>query len=212
MNKWGWYEELYKNKLFCTKVKETYQKRYRPLLIDIKNNRIENYCKRLEKAYMMNYMRWEGILNVEWGEHYKTIEEHSQALRQFVKDRIVFLDAVWINEQPRYRVYAYSTEPKYSRFYTSVIDGNMSEKLPQLDCEGYTFQGWYEKENGKRYEENVKLIGDKVYVAKWEKSENTRGLWHKLKQNLEDKKEIVFALVFSFIGIIICIFCYKKSV
>ena len=170
VNKWGWFEKLYKNPIFYQNIINEYNNNFQKILENKTLELLKQYEKTYSDSYRMNWIRWkdEG-LSIWGGKNHESLSDAIQELKLFIKKRKQFLDSVWVDGKEPCRVYASSSVPVYFRFYTGVENLTTKEKLPLLSCEGYKFEGWYDEDNQVWYSDDLKIKQDMHFIAKWKK-------------------------------------------
>lgn len=103
---YSWWPALYKQADFAGEVRSVYDAQLRPILEVIVGEReeeagsgivsLDTYAKELQASAEMNFARWRVLNNrvraVKTG---ATYEENIEYLRQWIKDRMAFLDTAW---------------------------------------------------------------------------------------------------------------------
>lgn len=86
------YYHLYQDPTFAANVKQLYKEEFRPQLTELFENRVETYTNFIEAAARMNQIRWESTLR-------ETYDESVTRLVSFMKERLDFLDSLWLEGQ-----------------------------------------------------------------------------------------------------------------
>ena len=98
---WGWFEKYNSNAACMDKIKERYLNEVRPVFQDIISRRIDAYQAFIEKSYLMNAQRW-GAPEDWWVNDYPTQEGHSRYLKNYLSERLKYLDHLWLGyEKPQ---------------------------------------------------------------------------------------------------------------
>lgn len=97
VNTWGWYEKLYTNDAFYSDVVDRYNKFFLPYAVWLCDTGIQNYCNTIAQSYKLNYIRWNGIQEFEYCDHYDNLDEHADSIEQFLNNRTQFLNSEWNN-------------------------------------------------------------------------------------------------------------------
>lgn len=95
VNTWGWYYYLYNNANFRTLIISEYKNHMSPLLSEVIENSIDDNVNLISKAWVMDSIKWKGINNFEYCDHYDTLLEHANSIKSFLNDRKLFLDEKW---------------------------------------------------------------------------------------------------------------------
>lgn len=99
---WGWFEKYNSNETCMNGIKEEYANVVRPIMQEVIRNWIDKYQSLIEKSYLMNEVRWEGIQYNWWVNHYDTQQGHSDYLKQYLTERLKYLDYLWLGaEKPQ---------------------------------------------------------------------------------------------------------------
>lgn len=99
---WGWFEKYNSNETCMNGIKEEYANVVRPIIQEAIENWIDKYQIMIEKSYLMNEVRWEGIQYNWWVNHYDTQQGHSDYLKQYLSERLKYLDYLWLGaEKPQ---------------------------------------------------------------------------------------------------------------
>ncbi len=104
---WGWFEKFNSNDTCMDIIKNKYVKTVRPIVQNIVDYKIDEYQNMICKSYLMNEKRWEGIQYKWWVNHYDSQEEHGLYLKDFLSERLKYLDYIWLGcEKPEIEIVA----------------------------------------------------------------------------------------------------------
>jgi hypothetical protein len=125
VNNWGWFEKLFENETFVNAVKNEYKTKFKALVSNIISEKIDEYADTIDKSYLMNEARWNNIQSNWWVNHYDTQQEHVEYLKNYLTERLEFLDDVWINNKE------VDISEENTDVTTTVEEGNVFSKLLQ---------------------------------------------------------------------------------
>lgn len=178
-----WFYNLYQKEEFLEKVKELYSTEIRAKTEQMLSQKLYEYSSFIEKAGELNSTRW------------NTSEDVSQATQKidsFMKERLEFLDSVWVDEKPYYTVKLHNTI--YVDYAVFGEEGVFTPPVPE-DTQTQTFIGWYYEgtdipfDNSEPIDRNIQLY------AKWETNSG---------EKIEDMLKLIPALLFAVL--FICLF------
>ncbi len=81
---------LYQKEEFYQRVRELYRDAFRPVLAELVDSGLDSYHRQISPALAANEIRWLT----------SSAEEGKEKIKIFLKERIAFLDALWIQEEP----------------------------------------------------------------------------------------------------------------
>ena len=168
VNTWGWFQTLYRNPVFLDLVKEIYTNEMKGVIEELIETKLDQYCQYIQEAYLMNEQRWKESQPYPWCNHYDTLQEHQDYLRNFLIQRTAFLDSAWIDGVEYYRMYYKSAGPVNEKHYYSIEYGEVFGELPELSCDGYQFMGYFDNTTGEPYDPSKPITENQFFVAKWE--------------------------------------------
>ena len=167
----GPYRFVTKNNEFQKQLKESYLKNYRNKLEMVLQNQIDYYANSISKSFYMDRLRWNNALLYDWIVKYDTLEEHVSQIKDYLHERMDYLDTVWLDTPRQCKVYYESNNPVVINRQYLVVNYGATCELPEYDIEGYNFLGWYDYV-GAKYNPKEPICENKSYVAKWEKIGN----------------------------------------
>ena len=152
-----WFYELYNKYEFYDRMTEIFEAEFLPLLLELRDEKIEMYAADIAAASRMNGIRWS--LTSE------DIQADVDTIQEFISGRIEFLQNLWLKNQKYHVVEARSTGAKHA--YFAVKDGEGIGSLPVIEDSSVSkFEGWY-YENGESVDYAAPVSGDIRVVARW---------------------------------------------
>ena len=127
-----WYYWLNRKPEFQARVRELYETLYRPLVQELLENGLDTYAAQLNSAVQMDRCRW-GV---------RDALEETEHIRQYMTERLDFLDSVWIEGARYYKVLVLLDENSTSVCH-GVIPGGTLPALPGYE-ESWDILGWYD--------------------------------------------------------------------
>lgn len=154
-----WFYTLYQKVEFYQRMVEIYQSVYIPELDHLLNVTIYEYAEMIAEAASLDRIRW----NED-----SSLAECVQVLLDYMEQRIVFLNAIWLEERDYHVVRAVQQWGGYYAHYV-VFTGERLSVLPEFeDKEDASFVGWYDKETGEPFDITKPIMKDIDIYAKWE--------------------------------------------
>lgn len=136
---WGseWYAVLYRKEEFYSYLTELYKKEFRPVLDYIVDERIDQYAQEVSVSAAINRLRW-GTGDAE---------TEAQWVKQYLSQRIAFLDSLWVRNEQYYEVTIQVEDGVIQRYY--VRPGEALPELPEyISNMAVTYEGWFDSETG----------------------------------------------------------------
>ena len=144
----GMFRGLSRKEAFLQRVSELYESTFRPLLVELCENGIEEYASRIVGAADLSEFRYQlGY----------TDQEH-QVIRDFLGQRIEFLDAYWSAEETFCHVTIFSPSDGANGIY-AVRPGEPILCLPEYDPAAGKWN-WYVEETGEPFDVNQPIWED----------------------------------------------------
>lgn len=140
--------ELLQKPAFLDKVRELYQQEFRPYLIQLLGEDLENYTRKTKEATLSHVVRWQE----------DDSEESVAKIREFLQNRMEFLDDLWIHETKLFLVQVQQTDRIWA---FAVYPGETLECLP--DMEGGT---WYRMDTGEILDKTMPIDADMILTVK----------------------------------------------
>lgn len=141
----SWFGSLYQKESFKTAFTELYEKEYRPLLLEYKEETIPEIVQEIRGVIESEYLRWpEYHTGTDW-------EPAIDGILDFLNKRIAFLDALWLEGKQFYEI-----DAEESNLY--VAAGTVCEDLPEniMDPEGI----WYLAGTDIPFDASQPITGD----------------------------------------------------
>ena len=156
-----WFYYLYQKDEFYEQMLKEYETVFIPALDILLNTTIQVYVQEIEYAASMDYVRWSVESDGIWKE--------AEDVVNFLKQRIRFLNDMWIEESKYYIV---SVDRGFSNISHLVVQpGDCLGQLPELgDTENEVFVGWYYTATDTPVDFNQPITEDIEIYAKWEDS------------------------------------------
>lgn len=155
-----WLPDLYQKEQFLNHVKEVYQLVALDLLNVLIEKEVTDYIHEIEKAAIMN--------NIRWMQENINIYTEAHNIQNYLRERISFLNGIWIEEQPYVCVRAAHQWGGYYAYYV-VSPGNSLTMLPKFeDTKDQIFLGWFYMETDEPVDVYRPITEDIEIIAKWE--------------------------------------------
>ncbi len=154
-----WFNALYSNAEFSNRVKELYITEFLPELNELVNNGIAEYTDGIAEVSKMNSYRWFADEDVTF---------YSSQISDFMKNRIEFLNDIWINNR-EYCTVKFNTGLNSYYTYYCCYNGESLSKLPNLPQDPRAeFLGWYYVDTDEPFDINKPIYEDTEVYAKWQ--------------------------------------------
>ena len=153
------FKSLYDNPIFIKKIVSGYKKLMRPIIVSIKNKKIDFLSKNIKESFYMNKIRW-NLTDV-------SLKNECDVLKKWTDEKTKFLDDIWINGEKFFRVMLQTEKPFVNRYCYSIKPNERISELPNLSLDGYTFNGWYDFYTEEKVEKHEKITEDRLLKAKW---------------------------------------------
>lgn len=155
---------------FRQAVSVCYREFFADYMLDIMDEKIDEYISEIDTAKDMDLVRWKEI----YGESVD-YEGEVQRIRDFLSERKPFLDAVWAGEKEVCTV-QFLTEEGITCNYVSVVKGACMERMPGAEPgtqEGNrVFDGWY-TQDGTLIDRETPIEEDITVYAKYHEVSET---------------------------------------
>lgn len=129
-----WFYALYRKEEFHDLAVEQYRTVFQPLLEEFLDNELTAYAARIEQAAEIDRYRWQ-----TWDASAET-----EAIRDYMTQRMEFLSSVWLEEQQWYTVLVDVCDGGNTACY-AVRPGDLIPELPNA-YEHWNPVGWYHRE------------------------------------------------------------------
>lgn len=150
-----WFEALSRKPVFMQRVKEIYGKEVLPLMQELINVEIDQEAEYVAYSSAINALRWSG------GEK---PEREVWRIKQYLQERISFLNDIWLEETEYTTVKAYlGAKDGYVHFLVPV--GSFMDDLPALQNDD--FLGWYWSVDAMPVKPDQKVVSDvQIYAVR----------------------------------------------
>lgn len=160
-----WFYHLYQSELFRNNVENLFVREIQPAIADLLHNKVNTYVYKIEKAAIMNQIRWP----VCHSDFYSEISY----IRNFLTLRTAFLSQLWVEKKPHYIVCAdYTCGTNY--MYIAVPAGTCLTGLPVLEDTEHIFAGWYYADTDEPFDITKPITEDTEVYARWETKPSQR--------------------------------------
>ena len=149
-----WYYALNRKPEFQNRVKTLYKEVYRPLLRELLETGLDAYADGLHQGALLDQYRWGTV----------SAREETEAVRQYLTERIAFLDSVWLEDQEYYTVLVILDENSSSVCH-AVLPGETIPSLPWYE-ENWTILGWYDAETDQPFDAEQPVYQDTIVYLK----------------------------------------------
>ena len=175
-----WFYHLYKKEEFYNRVVELYQSEVLPAVEKMLNEELSTYADFISTSDTLNSIRW------DTGDD--TAFEKAQAIDVFMRERLDFLNKLWLSDTPYYTVTAHQN----LYVYYIVFCGEQLSDIPDIpDTNADIFKGWYYEGTDKPFDITKPINSDVQIYAKFEHSPGER-----IKDTLNVVSVIAFAIIF----------------
>ena len=168
------------------------------------------YEEEIRVAYEMNEARWRGEQSFLWCNHYDSFAEHLHYLRDFLTERIAFLDEAWLEGKEFCRVAFFSTSFVSEKYYVSVEAGDfveVPEDVLALSSRA-EFLGFFDGD-GEAFDPQKPVEKNTVYSARWEEKETEES---RASVGLENKSVLLAAFLLAVAVAAVCAFAAVEFV
>ena len=153
-----YYYALYQKPEFYECVVELYRICLRPLLLELLEDGIENYSKKIEYAVAANQIRWET----------GHLADDKNKLESYLAKRLEFFDDLWLEDKEYCFVHIWFDINNTWGCY-AVRPGEILPQLPQYqDTDVITYLGWYDLNTEKPVEVEQPIYNDMTIYLKSE--------------------------------------------
>ena len=158
-----WYKELWTHKGFAEYVQKLYSSEYLPLL----NQMIEDLpsiTKNIEKATNANHIRWTTLYDTD---------QDSMPLRQFLSDRVSFLNSLWVDHAEYCEISFAAQDSKGHPVVSIFVPVNSPGDLIPTPTDVGIEKGfiWYREDNNEPFDYNSIISEDLSLYIKNEPAE-----------------------------------------
>lgn len=147
-----WYSALYQKEEFYARLTELYETLCRPALVSLLDSGIGEYAAAVYQPSKLNRVRWGGT----------NPEEETAYIREFLSERMAFLDSVWLEGEEYLTVYVLGNDGAVTCY--GLRPG---ETIPGLDAYGSTeTAGWYDDATDQPFDITQPIWEDTVIYLK----------------------------------------------
>lgn len=164
----SWYYELCQRELFRESLAEVYREDCLPLLDVFLNGWMEESVSQIERAAEMNQLRWGDL-----GAYQTGAREEAENIRSYMESRIGFLNQLWLEQEPFYRVLVDAGDGSFVTCY-AVRPGEQLPDLPEYEPSS-DILGWYVDGTDMPFEITQPILEDMTIVLRRVGPENADG-------------------------------------
>lgn len=164
-----WFPQLYRHEVFLEEVVSQYQEQMLPAVMGMLTHRVDEYKAEIEVSAGMDQCRWRGEPTSPQKVYKETLEEQVEYVKNFLGERVLFLNTVWIDKVD-YCTVCFHTEYGTRNIYFSVERNKFLEKAPAYEESfgGMVFEGWYYDEGYTQpFDIGNAIAEDTDVYAKW---------------------------------------------
>ena len=149
-----WFFGLNRKPEFQNRVRELYKEVYRPLVQELLETGLAEYADQVSQGAMLDRYRW-GTVSV-W--------EETERIRQYLTERLAFLDALWLENTAYCKVLVLLDENSSSICH-AVLPGGKVPELPEYE-ETWEILGWYDAATEQPFDSAAPIYQDTVVYLK----------------------------------------------
>jgi hypothetical protein len=149
-----WYYWLNRKPEFQARVRELYQQIYRPLMQELLETGLDDYASRICQGASLDQYRWDTEDALKETAH----------IRQYMTDRLAFLDSVWIENIQYYKVLVLLDENSSSVCH-AVLPNETIPEFPPYE-ENWNILGWYDAQTEEPFEITQPIRQDTIVYLK----------------------------------------------
>jgi len=139
---------------FQDRVKELYQTVYRPLVQQLLDTGLEEYAAQIRQSAALDQRRWGTV----------SAAEETADIRQYMTERLAFLDSVWIKDTQYCKVLVMPGDFS-SAFCHAVLPGERIPALPDYE-ETWDTLGWYDASTEQPFDPSQPIYQDTIVYLK----------------------------------------------
>ena len=144
-----YYKRLLDKEAFRECVRQVYRKELRPMLVELRDERLARLRSRMHSAAENNELRW-GIFMPPVGYRNQSGEQAMDALVQYINLKIALMDDKWISGH-EYVTVAIEAQRGGKMLEYEVRKGNLFTQFPNAQYYGIINPSWYEMVTKKKY-------------------------------------------------------------
>jgi hypothetical protein len=154
-----YYDALYQNKLFYSRIAELYQSEFHPLVENLVNSDIKQLAEEIENATRMNSLRWRTMFDKQL---VSPVDDFTELI-DYIRKRIEFLDSAWIDGVKYCTVKIEASAGNWYKYYT-VVCGKTFTELPDAESSGIAGAFWCDKATGEAFDAGQRITRDMILV------------------------------------------------
>lgn len=155
LNDTTWHHWLNRKPEFRSRLKELYKEVYRPLVQELLETGLDTYGEQIAQAASLDQRRW-GTENAR---------EETEWIRQYLTERLDFLDSVWLEGQEYCKVLVLINDYTSASVCHVVFPGETLPSLPWYE-EDWAILGWYDAETDQPFDVSKPIYKNMVVYLK----------------------------------------------
>ena len=149
-----WFYSLNRKPAFRDRVTELYETLYRPLVLELLETGLDVYADELHRSARLDQRRW-GTADAQ---------EETEAIRQYLTQRLAFLDSLWL-EHVEYCKVLVLLDENSSSICHAVLPGERIPFLPEYQ-ENWDILGWYDADTEEPFDIAQPIYRDTIVYLK----------------------------------------------
>ena len=149
-----WFYGLNRKPEFQERVKTLYEEVLRPAVAELLDTGLEAYEDRIRQSTLLDQRRWGS----------GDAGEETSYIREYLTERLAFLDQVWLEDAPYCKVLVILDENSSSICH-AVVPGDCVPELPDY-AESWDILGWYDAETEEPFDVTQPIWEDTVVYLK----------------------------------------------
>ena len=149
-----WFHELNRKPEFQNRVRELYRDVFRPQVQELLETGLDRYADQVYQSARLDQYRW-GTENAR---------EETESIREYLTERLAFLDSVWLENVEYCRVLVILDENSSSICH-AVLPGGTIPSLPDYQ-ESWDILGWYDAATDEPFDITQPIYEDTVVYLK----------------------------------------------
>ncbi len=133
---WGlrmyWYDHLYQNEVFYSKIKQVYQDEFLPKLERLLVHDLSYQAEKICDSSVCNSIRWDAMFKVSYSED-KELDVRINELSKFLIARMSYLNPIWCTEK-EYKIVKWYAADKTTLLYITLVEqGTAITEFPTVN-------------------------------------------------------------------------------
>lgn len=149
-----WFYSLNRKPEFENRVRELYETVYRPLVQELLDTGLDAYVQQIRQAAALDQRRWGTV----------SVQEETERIRQYMTERLAFLDSLWLEDTRYYKVLVILDENSSSICH-GVLPGERLPSLPEY-AESWDILGWYDADTEQPFDISQPIDRDTTIYLK----------------------------------------------